>query len=168
MIDAAVLTISDSVHAGTRTDASGPAVRQRLEQLGWRVSITEVVPDEVKLISKKLQSLADSHLVATIFTTGGTGVAARDVTPEATRAILHKEIPGLSELMRSRGMRATPMAALSRAICGTRGSVLIVNLPGSVKGAVESLNAIVELVPHVLDLLQGRTEHQGAQRLVNP
>lgn len=163
MIDAAVLTISDSVHAGTRIDASGPAVRQRLEQLGWRVPVAEVVPDDLTRIQYRLAELADSHSVAAIFTTGGTGVAARDVTPEATRAVLHKEIPGLSELMRARGSRSTPMAALSRAIAGTRGDVLIVNLPGSPKGAVESLDAIVELVPHVLALLAGRTEHGEAQ-----
>jgi molybdopterin adenylyltransferase len=164
MINAAVLTISDSVSAGTRGDRSGPAVRDRLEQLGWRVSVVEVVPDEVAEISDRLATLADGGQVAAIFTTGGTGIAARDVTPEATRAVLHREIPGFGELMRARGREATPLAALSRSLAGTRGRVLIVNLPGSPKGAVESLDAIVELVPHVLDLLQGQTEHAAARQ----
>ncbi|HTP30584.1 MAG TPA: MogA/MoaB family molybdenum cofactor biosynthesis protein [Candidatus Acidoferrales bacterium] len=159
MIGAAVLTISDSVSAGTREDLSGPAVRERLEQLGWQVSVAEVVPDVAVDISRRLAALADGGAVSAIFTTGGTGVAARDVTPEATRAVLHREIPGFSELMRARGRESTPLAALSRAVAGTRGKVLIVNLPGSPKGAVQSLDAIVELVPHVLELLRGRTEH---------
>jgi molybdenum cofactor synthesis domain-containing protein len=159
MTRAAVLTISDSAAAGTRQDRSGPAVRERLEQLGWQVSVAEILPDVAADISRRLAGLADDGDVAAIFTTGGTGVTVRDVTPEATRAVLHREIPGIAELMRIRGREHTPLAALSRAVAGTRGKVLIINLPGSPKGAVESLDAIVELVPHVLELLRGRTEH---------
>jgi len=162
MTHAAVVTISDSASAGTRADRSGPAVRARLEQLGWSVPVVEVIPDDAGGISARLSALADGGQVSAIFTTGGTGVAPRDVTPEAARAILDREIPGFGELMRAKGREATPLAALSRSLAGTRGQVLIVTLPGSPKGAVESLNAIVELVPHVLDLLRGQTEHTGA------
>jgi len=162
MTNAAVLTISDSVSAGTRSDRSGPAVRSRLEQLGWCVPVLEVVPDEVSAISARIAALADGRQLSAIFTTGGTGIALRDVTPEATRSVIDREIPGLPELMRARGRQSTPLAALSRAVAGTRGQVLIVNLPGSPKGAVESLDAIVELVPHVLELLRGKTEHAAA------
>jgi len=164
MINAAVLTISDSVSQGTRADRSGPAVRERLEQLGWKVAVVEVIPDEAGEISRRLATLADGGQVAALFTTGGTGVSPRDVTPEATRAVIDREIPGFGELMRARGREGTPLAVLSRAVAGTRGRVLIVNLPGSPKGAVESLDAIVELVPHVLDLLQGQTEHAVAHQ----
>jgi molybdenum cofactor synthesis domain-containing protein len=159
VINAAVLTISDSAYAGTRTDLSGPAVRERLEQLGWSVSASEVLPDEADLISARLATLADGKQFAAIFTTGGTGVAARDVTPEATRAAIDREIPGIGELMRSHGRQSTPLAALSRAVAGIRGQVLIVNLPGSPRGAVESLDGIITVVPHILQLLRGETGH---------
>src|SRR5579875_158489 len=160
----AVLTISDSSAAGQRTDLSGPAVRDRLEREGWRVSIMDILPDDAPIISERLKALADGGAVSAIFTTGGTGVAPRDVTPEATRAVIDREIPGFAELMRARGLRATPMAVLSRAVAGTRGQVWIVNLPGSPKGAVDSLDAIVEVVPHVLDLLRGHTSHAAARQ----
>jgi molybdopterin adenylyltransferase len=159
MINAAVLTISDSVYAGKRGDQSGPAVRERLERLGWSVSAIEVLPDEADVISKRLATLADGNQVAAIFTTGGTGVAARDVTPEATRAVIGREIPGIGEVMRSHGRKSTPLAALSRGLAGIRGQVLIVNLPGSPQGAVESLDGIIDVMPHLLQLLGGETEH---------
>ena len=159
MTRAAVVTISDSVCAGTRQDASGPAVAARLEELGWEVAVREALPDEAPRISARLRELADSGEVAAIFTTGGTGVAARDVTPEATRAVIEREVPGLSEWMRAEGARRTRRALLSRGVAGTRGRALIVNLPGSPGGAIESLDAIVDLVPHVVALLAGDTEH---------
>jgi len=164
MITAAVLTISDSVFLGKRSDVSGPAVRDRLEQLGWSVAASEVLPDELEQISGRLATLADGGQVAAIFTTGGTGVAARDITPEATRSIIEREIPGLGEVMRASGRNSTPLAALSRGLAGVRGSVLVVNLPGSPRGALESLDAIVDVVPHVLQLLRGETEHVAATK----
>lgn len=159
MIQVAVVTVSDSAIAGTRADRSGPQVRERAEALGWKVTAQEVVPDEIDQISALLRSLADSGQVSVILTTGGTGVALRDVTPEATRAVVQREIPGVAEVMRAEGRKATPLASLSRAVAGVRGRTVIINLPGSPKGAVESLDAIAKLVPHIVDLLEGRTGH---------
>jgi molybdopterin adenylyltransferase len=159
VIAAAVVTISDSAHNGTRADGSGPAVAARLRERGFEVVTTVVIPDEQSEIADTLRGMADRRAAAVIFTTGGTGITPRDVTPEATRAVIEREIPGFGEVMRLKGRESTPYAALSRAVAGTRGGVLIVNLPGSVKGAVESLDAILGLVPHVLDLINGRTGH---------
>jgi molybdopterin adenylyltransferase len=156
---AAVVTVSDSTHAGEREDRSGPEVARRLEKLGWQVTVRLVVPDERERIEAELKRLADGGEVEAIVTTGGTGIALRDVTPEATRAVVEREIPGLAETMRAEGRKATPRAALSRGLAGTRGRVLILNLPGSPKGAVESLDAIADLLGHVADLLAGRTQH---------
>jgi molybdenum cofactor synthesis domain-containing protein len=156
-----VLTISDSASRGEREDRSGPAVRERLAAAGWDAEI-QVLPDEHEAIVAGLRQACDSTRYSAVFTTGGTGIAPRDVTPEATRAVIEREVPGLAEWMRLEGMKKTDRAILSRGVCGTRGGTLIVNLPGSTRGAVESLDAISHLLPHVVDLLEGRTEHGDA------
>lgn len=167
MIRALVVTISDGVCQGTRTDQSGPAVAERLRASGFEVADLEVLPDERGLIAARLREIAAQHLADVVFTTGGTGIAPRDVTPEAVRDVMEREIPGFGEAMRHSGRAFTPLASLSRGLAGVVGTTLIVTLPGSMKGALESLGAILELVPHVHDLLNGRTAHEpagGAQR----
>lgn len=159
MIRAAVLTVSDSTSAGTRQDVSGPELRRCCERLGWAVVFEDVVSDDAALIAAKLSGWADAGEVELILTTGGTGIAKRDVTPEATKSVLERELPGFGELMRSEGRKKTKFAALSRATAGTRGQTLIVNMPGSPKGAVESFEAFADLIPHAVDLLRGQTSH---------
>jgi len=159
VINVAILTVSDSTVAGTREDLSGPALAARCQELTWPVIETGTVADDETDIAQRIKKWADDARAALILTTGGTGVSARDVTPEATRRVLDKEIPGMAELMRSAGLEQTKLSVLSRAVAGTRHRSLIVNLPGSPRGALHSFNAIQHLVQHVVDLLEGRTEH---------
>jgi molybdopterin adenylyltransferase len=151
----AILTISDSSSTGARPNLGGPTMRERCLNLGWQIVSEAVLPDERAQISEKLKQLADSGTLDFILTTGGTGLGPRDVTPEATTDVCDRIVPGLAELMRERGRQATPRAALSRAVAGTRGNTLIVNLPGSPKGAVQSLNVIADLLPHALEVMRG-------------
>ncbi len=158
MTTAAVLTISDSCSWGERADRSGPAVTDLLRQHGFDVQHQRLVPDDRPAIEAALVSLSEQ--VQLVVTTGGTGIAARDVTPEATRAVCSRFIDGIPEKMRAAGLSYTPRAILSRGLCGVRGRTIILNLPGSPDGAVQSLGAVIEILPHAIELLAGNTRHE--------
>ena len=158
MYTAKVITVSDRSYRGEREDAGGPAVRALLRQAGYEVSAAEIVPDERERIEAALKKASDEEKIALIVTTGGTGFAPRDVTPEATMAVCEKLAPGIPEAMRAASMRITPKACLSRAAAGIRGRSLIVNLPGSPKGACENLQAVLEPIEHGIYILQGGKE----------
>jgi molybdopterin adenylyltransferase len=157
-LTAAVLTVSDSSSRGERVDLGGPAVAAVLEKRNFKVVAREVVADDDAAIRNLLIRLCDRARF--VVTTGGTGIAQRDVTPEATRAVCDRLLEGVAERMRAEGAKTTKFAALSRALCGVRGESVILNLPGKPSGAVESLEAVVDLIPHALQLLSGDTKHE--------
>jgi len=156
---AIVITASDRSAAGEREDSSGRAVAERLEALGFAVE-RMVIPDDRTRIETTLVAAATRHRL--VLTTGGTGLTPRDVTPQATLAVIDYEVPGLAEAMRADGRRSTPMAALSRGVVGVRGGSLIANLPGSPNGALESLEALVPVLDHALETLAGPFDHAAA------
>lgn len=152
---AGVLTISDKGHAGQRADASGPAVSSMLAEIGAVVEHYEIIPDEQDVIAAKLIDYADRLQLDLVVTTGGTGVSPRDVTPDATRQVLERDIPGMAEAMRMASFKVTPHAAISRALAGIRKGTLIINLPGSPRGATENLRTILPAISHAVMKIKG-------------
>jgi len=160
-IQAAVLTVSDKGYAGKREDVSGPELADLARQMGAQILQQSIVPDEREEIVQELVRLSDEMEVDLVLTTGGTGVTPRDVTPEATRAVIYREIPGLAEVLRFRGYRQTPLAVISRGVAGTRGRTLIVNLPGNPKAVREGMETLAEILPHTIQMIRGEhTEHE--------
>lgn len=154
MFTLGILTSSDTGTQGQREDTSGQAIKEILFPIGFSLVRYEIVPDEIDIISTKIKEWADSGEIDLIVTTGGTGFGPRDVTPEATLAILQRHVPGIPEAMRQAGLRHTPMALLSRGTAGLRGNCLIINLPGSPRAVKECLTAVVEIIPHAIETMK--------------
>jgi len=152
---AAILTISDKGFTGEREDRSGPVLREILDKAGFFIASFEILPDDRLLLEQRLRHLADQSSLELVLTTGGTGLTPRDVTPDATLAVIDRQVPGMAEAMRAASLVKTPHAMLSRAVVGIRGQTLIVNLPGSVKGAQENLEALLPALEHALAKIQG-------------
>ena len=163
VIRVAILTVSDKAFRGERDDRGGPTIRDLLARAAFATEVADyqVVPDEQARIAEALFHLSEREDVDVVLTTGGTGLAPRDVTPEATRQVIEREAPGLAELIRADGLKHTPHAALSRAVAGTRKQTLIVNLPGSTKAVTEGIEALLPVLEHALDTLRGHSEHQA-------
>ena len=160
MANIGILTISDKGSAGTRTDVSGPVLREEMESAGHTVVVYDVVPDEKDVIAGKLRQWADAGNIDVIVTTGGTGLAKRDVTPEATVSIMDRDVPGLAEAMRAKSLEKTPMAMLSRAVAVQRKDCLIINMPGSPKAVRECLETVLPVIAHAVEIIRGEvTEH---------
>jgi len=154
-IEIAVLTSSDRCSRGEAEDVSGRLIAEMVKTIGGRVAAYDIVPDEIPALKEKLLYYCDSLAVNVVITTGGTGFSGRDVTPEATLQVIEKNIPGLPELMRAEGLKKTKKAVLSRGVCGIRKNTLILNLPGSPKAVRESLEAVLDLIPHSLEMMRG-------------
>ncbi len=163
-----ILTVSDRSFQGTRADTAGPALSAAIRQPGWTIQATGVVPDEVESIIAKLIEWTDRGDIDVVLTTGGTGLAARDVTPEATLAIVQRAVPGLAEAMRAASLKITPHAMLSRATAGIRGRTLVINLPGSPKGALENFQVIQSVLPHAVELLRGDPGAEAGHQAFRP
>jgi molybdopterin adenylyltransferase len=153
-----VITVSDGVFHGHREDKSGPGLVKLLRSGGFEIGDPEIVPDEVEQIADAIET-AVTRGADVVVTTGGTGLGPRDVTPQATASLIEYEVPGIAEEMRRAGLASTPMAALSRSMAGVRGRALIINVPGSLKGATESLAAVMPMLSHAVNLLHGDTAH---------
>jgi molybdenum cofactor synthesis domain-containing protein len=158
MVRTAILTVSDRSSRGERPDASGPALEKIVGAQGWPILSSAIVPDDSLAIQYALTSWSDSGEIDLILTTGGTGFAPRDITPEATLAVIERQAPGLAEAMRMESLKITPHAMLSRAVCGIRKKTLIINLPGSPKAAVENLHTVLPVIQHAVELLQDPSE----------
>lgn len=161
-----ILTVSDRSSRGERADASGPALQEAVLEQGWEVVEQGIVPDDLAILKETLSLWADSERCDVILTTGGTGFSPRDVTPEATRAVIHREAPGLAEAMRGASLEITLHAMLSRAVAGIRGSTLIINLPGSPKAALENLSVVMPVLPHAVQLLHQDPQAEADHRKV--
>jgi molybdenum cofactor synthesis domain-containing protein len=161
---AALVTISDRASQGEREDKSGKLLKKLIEDRGYEVVDYQVIPDELPQIKDHILRLIDQREIPLILTTGGTGISPRDITPEATRAVIEKELPGLSEAMRTAGRVNTPLADISRAICGIRGKSLIINFPGSPNGVRDGFKAVCQVIDHVLGILSGKITECGANK----